>query len=74
MFKEKFHIVHLNLAIALLLALIMFVSGVETAKSNRVRTNTIQYILYMAFSTGCLHSGHFNFTLSLFGCVFLGNM
>ena len=55
MFKEKFHVVHLNLAIALLFALIMFVSGVETAKSNRVRTNyTIQYILHGILQVACI--------------------
>ena len=40
--------VHLNLAIALLLALIVFVSGVETAKNHRVRANkcVTQNVLY----------------------------
>ena len=40
--------VHLNLAIALLLALIVFVSGVETAKNHRVRANECvsQNVLY----------------------------
>jgi len=35
-FKEKHQVVHLNLSIALLLALIAFVSGLETAKNNTV--------------------------------------
>ena len=37
MFKGIHNFVHLNLAIALLLALITFVSGIETATGNEVR-------------------------------------
>ena len=33
---EKHNLVHLNLAIALLLAVIVFATGIETAKSNEV--------------------------------------
>ena len=36
-FKEKIHMVHLNLAIALLCGLIVFVCGVETAIENEVK-------------------------------------
>ena len=36
--------VHLNLAIALLFALIVFVSGVETAKNHRVRVIIQSYV------------------------------
>lgn len=36
MLKEKIDIIHLNLAIALLCGLIVFVSGVETATDNEV--------------------------------------
>ena len=39
-YKAKHNKIHLNLSIALLLGLIVFVSGIETAKSNRV-SNTI---------------------------------
>ena len=35
-FKGKHNLVHLNLCIALLLALIVFVSGIETAKESEV--------------------------------------
>ena len=34
--KEKYNYVNLNLAIALLLALLAFLVGIETAKDNRV--------------------------------------
>ena len=36
MFKEKIDIIHLNLTIALLCGLIVFVSGVETATDDEV--------------------------------------
>ena len=37
MFQGIHNFVHLNLAVALLLALITFVSGIETATENEVR-------------------------------------
>ena len=40
-FKARQHMIHLNLAIALLLGLIVFVSGIETASGNRVSQTTI---------------------------------
>ena len=42
-FKARQHMIHLNLAIALLLGLIVFVSGIETASGNRV-SQTTSYI------------------------------
>ena len=36
-FKLKQHFIHTNLAIALLLGLVVFVSGIETASEYRVR-------------------------------------
>ena len=38
MFKLRHHFIHTNLAIALLLGLVVFVSGIETASEYRVRT------------------------------------
>ena len=35
-FKAKQHMIHLNLALALLLGMIVFVSGIETANGNKV--------------------------------------
>ena len=37
--------IHLNLATALLLGLIVFVSGIETASGNRVSHNMVMYRL-----------------------------
>ncbi|XP_065895640.1 adhesion G protein-coupled receptor L4-like [Dysidea avara] len=53
-FKGKQHLVHLNLSIALLLALITFVSGVETATDNRPAcifvTSLLHYLFLAVFS------------------------
>ena len=49
MFNLIQHFVHLNLSIALLLGLIIFVSGIETASEYRVSHN-IRYQMYMDFS------------------------
>ena len=35
-FKAKQHMIHMNLALALLLGLIVFVSGIETASDSKV--------------------------------------
>ena len=40
-FKAKHNKIHLNLSIALLLGLIVFVSGIETAKDNKVSIHII---------------------------------
>ena len=40
-FKAKHNKIHLNLSIALLLGLIVFVSGIETAKHDRVSSNLL---------------------------------
>ena len=42
LFKDKINMVHLNLAIALLCGLIVFVSGVETATDNEVQLSYMQ--------------------------------
>ena len=51
MFKDKINMVHLNLAIALLCGLIVFVSGVETATDNEVQLSYMQVkqIILFAF-------------------------
>ncbi|XP_065895642.1 uncharacterized protein [Dysidea avara] len=53
-FNGKQHLVHLNLSVALLLALITFVSGVETATNNRPGcifiTSLLQYLFLAVFS------------------------
>ena len=36
-FKAKQHMIHMNLALVLLLGLIVFVSGIETASDSKVR-------------------------------------
>ena len=68
--------VHLNLAIALLCGLIVFVSGVETATENEVKLSYICEIkiFVMIFSTGWLYSGHLTFALLFPGCFCLGIM
>ena len=40
-FNQRQHFIHLNLSIALLLGLIIFVSGIETANQYRVSENII---------------------------------
>ena len=54
-FKAKHHMLHLNLSIALLIGLIVFVSGVETAKDvspfmmyNNIRNMVLLWCLYNA--------------------------
>lgn len=42
-FKAKQNMIHLNLSIALLLGLIVFVSGIETASDNKV-SQAISYL------------------------------
>ena len=51
LFKDKINMVHLNLAIALLCGLIVFVSGVETATDNEVQLSYMQVkqIILFAF-------------------------
>ena len=70
--------VHLNLAIALLCGLIVFVSGVETATENEVKIVMHTYVkvmtFLMVFSIGWLYIGHLTFTLLLPGCFCLGIM
>ena len=46
-FNQTQHFVHLNLSIALLLGLITFVSGIETASDYRVSDNVIYIIMHM---------------------------
>ena len=41
--KGIHHFIHLNLAIALILALIVFVSGIETATKNEVSLYNCTY-------------------------------
>jgi len=37
-FKAKQHMIHVNLSLALLLGLVVFVSGIETANDQKVYT------------------------------------
>ena len=71
MFKEKINMVHLNLAIALLLGLIVFVSGVETAKDNEVGMLTYILMYSKEFSIGWVYIGHFTYALLFPGCLCL---
>jgi len=56
-FFQKQHFLHLNLSIALLLGLIIFVSGIETASEYRVsvqyKASNITFIIYI-LKTSCL--------------------
>ena len=51
-FKAKHNKIHLNFAIALLLGLIVFVSGIETAKHDRVSN----YIRICRAMYVCIHT------------------
>lgn len=66
--------VHLNLATALLLGLVVFVSGLETAKGHRVSVIIQQTHLNGIFLTGWLYSGYLTFTLLFSSCFQLGIM
>jgi len=46
-FNKRHHMVHLNLSIALLLALLAFVSGVETASNSKVSVLIYQTYMYV---------------------------
>ena len=46
-FSQTQHFVHLNLSIALLLGLITFVSGIETASEYRVSDYVMYIIMHM---------------------------
>ena len=73
--KQIFHKVpdfnHLNLSIALLMGLIIFVSGIETATDNRVTDFEVFHCKYisLAFLLGWL--SHHSHLASLFfhGCI-----
>ena len=78
-FNEEIYMVHLNLAIALLCGLIVFVSGVETATDNEVSYVKVIIVLLNNFngtgdSTGWLYTGHLTFALLFSGCFCLGIM
>ena len=47
MFQGIHNFVHLNLAIALLLALITFVSGIETATEDEVRYSYMHVVTFI---------------------------
>ena len=45
-FKGTHNKIHLNLCIALLLGLIVFVSGIESAKNDKVATSLLHAFIY----------------------------
>lgn len=78
-FNKEIYMVHLNLAIALLCGLIVFVSGVETATDNEVSYAKVIIVLLNNIngtgdSTGWLYTGHLTFALLFSGCFCLGIM
>ena len=72
-YKSTPSFLHFNLALALLIALIFFVSGVETAKENKViilfDTYVANQLLCFLLCIGYLYSSCDNFTLFLLGCI-----
>ncbi|XP_065911567.1 cadherin EGF LAG seven-pass G-type receptor 1-like isoform X2 [Dysidea avara] len=48
-FKAKQHMIHVNLALALLLGLVVFVSGIETASDNKVGCISVTILLHYFF-------------------------
>ena len=68
--KEIHNFIHLNLTIALFIALLIFVIGIELATGNEVREicsacTKLDNITH----TGYLHNGGYHFTLFLYFCV-----
>ena len=57
LFEGIHNFIHLNLAVALLLALIVFVGGIETATENEVR-DTYNFVLciYLHNYLDCLYN------------------
>ena len=53
-FKEKINMIHLNLAIALLCGLIVFVSGIETAIGNEVKFLYVKQFYLHVPQVGCI--------------------
>ena len=66
------HFIHLNLSIALLLGLITFVSGIETASEHRVSDNVISYTCRSCFVLlGKLSCCGYTASLFLHGSILL---
>jgi len=55
-FKATHNMIHLNLSLALLLGLVVFVSGIETANDSKARKDAIHSIVIsiMKYSTTLL--------------------
>ena len=59
-FNQVAHLIHINLSAALLIGLIVFVSGIEAAYDSRVRADVVKYCLIQD-TVGHLFSRAVNF-------------
>ena len=74
MLKEKIDIIHLNLAIALLCGLIVYVIGIETAADNEVANCFNICNIFISISIGRLYIRRLPFTLHFPDCFCMGIM
>ena len=72
-YKGTPNFIHFNLALSLFIGLIVFVSGVETTKDNKVLLTIDMYSnnqqVNVLFSLDYLYSSCSCFTLFLLGCI-----